>query len=664
MAINIREILHPSDSDSIKFEKINYNFDQILANGGGPRGQKGQKGQQGNLGLTGEKGIKGDQGDQGIKGDTGTTNTPWFSVDPAVDSTYKILKPKRLGLTYTPVIFLGDDSFDETTLVDGINTGLNSKITIKKDSIAFDNYITLLDDVSGEKLSVTSSYDSNSSITRFAIQNAFQAQNIQFAINVDQLDFDSSGLTTITGGGGVTLQSGGGNSIKLETLGTGIVDVDANAEFKGYVRLNNTSDPTSPQAGMIRYNSVNNKFEGYFASNEWKELCTECGSAVPNSITIGGGNIDANADGTPVNNNSITIGGGITADPNINADADGTPVGSVASTPTATPSPTPSSTPSPTPEIYTVTIGANSSIANASVYNVASGGSPNNTITRTGVAGSSFADAFYIEANAGYNISPSQVSITSWGGDGTNYYVDTNVNSAGRVVVGFSDQIDPNNLSIEIAFTGTVSQYNYTAQIAETDDWANICSQVSGNNSFTYPQGEGGINFQNYFQNNYGVTGNAGSMKIISSNEPNFAWSGWSVKLNDDNEVLESWSNCGGQQGSSVSITGSEWIYTSSGSETYMATPSNIYGSSGYGTAPTYSWSIGGLLANRFSLSSTNQQTLNVEYLFTSGCDGGGDEATLTCTVTGFNGNGQSIPPVTDTFTIRGCDDSSEVTTP
>ena len=322
MAINIREILHPSDSDSIKFEKINYNFDQILANGGGPRGQKGQKGQQGNLGLTGEKGIKGDQGDQGIKGDTGTTNTPWFSVDPAVDSTYKILKPKRLGLTYTPVIFLGDDSFDETTLVDGINTGLNSKITIKKDSIAFDNYITLLDDVSGEKLSVTSSYDSNSSITRFAIQNAFQAQNIQFAINVDQLDFDSSGLTTITGGGGVTLQSGGGNSIKLETLGTGIVDVDANAEFKGYVRLNNSSDPTSPQAGMIRYNSVNNKFEGYFASNEWKELCTECGSAVPNSITIGGGNIDANADGTPV--------------------------GLVAPTPTAAPAPTPIP-PTPTP---------------------------------------------------------------------------------------------------------------------------------------------------------------------------------------------------------------------------------------------------------------------------------------------------------------------------
>ena len=40
MAINIQEILHPSDSNSIKFEKINYNFDQILANGGGPVGPK------------------------------------------------------------------------------------------------------------------------------------------------------------------------------------------------------------------------------------------------------------------------------------------------------------------------------------------------------------------------------------------------------------------------------------------------------------------------------------------------------------------------------------------------------------------------------------------------------------------------------------------------
>ena len=74
---------------------------------------------------------------------------------------------------------------------------------------------------------------------------------------------------------------------------------------------------------MLRYNSNTDTFEGYFSDNEWKELCTTCGAAVPNSIIIGGGNINANADGTPVNNNSISIGGG-----NIDANANGTPVGS------------------------------------------------------------------------------------------------------------------------------------------------------------------------------------------------------------------------------------------------------------------------------------------------------------------------------------------------
>ena len=68
MAINIQEILHPSDSDSIKFEKINYNFDQILANGGGPAGPKGQKGDQGQVGSTGQKGQKGEVGPIGEKG--------------------------------------------------------------------------------------------------------------------------------------------------------------------------------------------------------------------------------------------------------------------------------------------------------------------------------------------------------------------------------------------------------------------------------------------------------------------------------------------------------------------------------------------------------------------------------------------------------------------
>ena len=330
--------------------------------------------------------------------------------------------------------------------------------------------------------------------------------------------------------------------------------------------------------------------------------------------------------------------------------------------------PTTPATNATTQPTYTVTIGANSSIANASVYNVASGGSPNNTLTRTGVANSSFADAFYIEANSGYNISPSQVTITSWGGGGTNYYVDPNVNSAGRVVVGFSDQIDPNNLSIEIAFTGSVSQLTYTAQVHESDTESTICNQTTANNTFTYPQGEGGANFQNYFLNNYSVSGNSGFMKIISSNEPNFAWTGWSIGMNDDNESSGGWINCanqtttssgsGGGSGStttlppSVNISGEEWIYTMGGSEDYTATVSNL-------TNVTYSWSKTGINANKSLLTNETSQVCTLEYIWTSPCDGGGQNVTLNVAVTGTNSQGQTVT-VGDTKNVNGCDDSGE----
>lgn len=70
MSINIKEIFQ-SDNLSLTQDKINYNFDQILANGGGPQGLKGEKGTTGAIGSIGPKGDKGDQGDIGPKGNTG-----------------------------------------------------------------------------------------------------------------------------------------------------------------------------------------------------------------------------------------------------------------------------------------------------------------------------------------------------------------------------------------------------------------------------------------------------------------------------------------------------------------------------------------------------------------------------------------------------------------
>jgi len=293
MAINIQEILHPSDSDAIKFEKINYNFDQILVNGGGPAGQKGEKGLQGNVGLTGQKGEKGDEGATGAKGDIGDSG-PWHSID---QTTYKLLKPKRLGLSSTPIIYVGDEAFDETNSANG-ELSLNSKITVKKHTGTFDNYIMLVDDdTTAAKLVITSGYDTVSQFTRFAIQNDFGQNNIEVAINTNKIDLDSTSTTTITAAG-IDLISTGATNIKLQA-NTGIVDIDANAEFKGYVKLSDT-DPTSPAIGMVRYNSGSDTFEGYLSDGGWTEFCmAPCGAAAPNSITISGGDINANADGSP-----------------------------------------------------------------------------------------------------------------------------------------------------------------------------------------------------------------------------------------------------------------------------------------------------------------------------------------------------------------------------
>ena len=78
MAINIKELFN-ADADNIKVDKINYNFDQILANGGGPAGIKGDQGTTGNTGTKGQKGEVGSKGSVGNKGEQGTSANLWDS---------------------------------------------------------------------------------------------------------------------------------------------------------------------------------------------------------------------------------------------------------------------------------------------------------------------------------------------------------------------------------------------------------------------------------------------------------------------------------------------------------------------------------------------------------------------------------------------------------
>lgn len=81
MAINLKEIFS-SDSDQIKLDKVNYNFDQIEANGGGPQGPAGQNGATGVQGTMGPQGAQGPQGSQGSQGDGGSEGGEyWTQID-------------------------------------------------------------------------------------------------------------------------------------------------------------------------------------------------------------------------------------------------------------------------------------------------------------------------------------------------------------------------------------------------------------------------------------------------------------------------------------------------------------------------------------------------------------------------------------------------------
>lgn len=61
--------LNTGDTQEVLVNKINQNFDSIVANGGGPQGQDGPQGDQGPIGAAGPK------GDQGVPGERGTR---WF----------------------------------------------------------------------------------------------------------------------------------------------------------------------------------------------------------------------------------------------------------------------------------------------------------------------------------------------------------------------------------------------------------------------------------------------------------------------------------------------------------------------------------------------------------------------------------------------------------
>ena len=102
MAINIQEILD-ADSEAQRIDKINYNFDQIVANGGGPIGLTGAKGASGSVGATGAQGPAGPTGPTGAQG----AYSDFFVASDITEADAIYLKQDTSG-QHTTTLTLGE----------------------------------------------------------------------------------------------------------------------------------------------------------------------------------------------------------------------------------------------------------------------------------------------------------------------------------------------------------------------------------------------------------------------------------------------------------------------------------------------------------------------------------------------------------------------------
>ena len=109
MSLNLKPVLN-AQTDNEKLDVVNYNFDQIVNNGGGPRGYQGATGAQGLAGLTGAQGSQGTTGPTGVQGFQGAAAIDLWKTNTSPASN--TLVPKHGVQTNPPTVMYGVDKLD------------------------------------------------------------------------------------------------------------------------------------------------------------------------------------------------------------------------------------------------------------------------------------------------------------------------------------------------------------------------------------------------------------------------------------------------------------------------------------------------------------------------------------------------------------------------
>ena len=300
MPINLKEI-HVSDTNLIKVEKINYNFDQIIGTGG-QLGPKGPQGVQGNIGPVGPQGATGPQGSTGGSGSDGVDGLDrWSSITHAAvtgetsDYDTTILKPKidpNTDGTQPTSVYLGDPNFNDLTSQDGDNVARSILVVAKTDP--FENNIRIIASTETHDMVIRGDEDLTYGGAVFHIQKSDVSDNLKTRGEISFNDIDINATDANTGV--ITLSSNKTEVISPENgfntaIGTKsyfndrvhVVNDDLLVQGTGFTRVSRgtTSERDNISSGdlsggNIRYNSTTKHYEAYYENtvdgNKWLDL--------------------------------------------------------------------------------------------------------------------------------------------------------------------------------------------------------------------------------------------------------------------------------------------------------------------------------------------------------------------------------------------------------
>lgn len=293
MPINLKEIF-VNDSNQIKVEKLNYNFDQIIGTGG-QLGPKGPQGIQGNIGPVGPQGAQGPVGATGSDGNDGNDGQDrWYSMPHAAvtneentDYDTTIIKPKIDNDANQPTsVYIGDPTFNDTIQEEGDDEARASLVIGKKDP--FENHIRLVTEdgfnmvVRGDTLA-QGNYGGI-----FHIQKGLASNNLKIKGDISFDDVTIRATNDNAGTGIIELSANKTEVISTEdgfytSIGTKsyfndrvhVVDADLLVQGTGFTRI---SKGTTVERGVIssgdlsggnlRYNSQTNQYEAYYENTD------------------------------------------------------------------------------------------------------------------------------------------------------------------------------------------------------------------------------------------------------------------------------------------------------------------------------------------------------------------------------------------------------------